>query len=46
MTRRPGRFKADLRIGLTRPRDPASNEFNELRREVTQLIRSEVKANE
>lgn len=42
MTRRPGRFKADLRIDLPRPRDPASDEFNAIRREVTGLIRSEV----
>jgi NitT/TauT family transport system ATP-binding protein len=42
MTKRPGRFKADLRIDLERPRDPASDEFNSIRREVTRLIRSEV----
>jgi NitT/TauT family transport system ATP-binding protein len=42
MTRRPGRIKADLRIDLDRPRDPTSEEFNRLRREVTQLIRAEV----
>ena len=42
MTRRPGRFKADLRIDLPRPRDPASDEFNAIRREVTRLIRLEV----
>jgi len=42
MTRRPGRFKADLRIDLPRPRDPASDEFNAVRREVTHLIRLEV----
>lgn len=44
MTRRPGRFKADIRIDLSRPRDPASDDFNALRREVTHLIRSEVGA--
>jgi NitT/TauT family transport system ATP-binding protein len=42
MTKRPGRFKADLRINLPRPRDPAADEFNSIRREVTRLIRSEV----
>jgi NitT/TauT family transport system ATP-binding protein len=42
MTKRPGRFKADLRIDLARPRDPAADEFNVLRREVTRLIRAEV----
>lgn len=42
MTRRPGRFKADLWIDLPRPRDPASDEFNAIRREVTRLIRLEV----
>jgi NitT/TauT family transport system ATP-binding protein len=42
MTKRPGRFKADLRIDLARPRDPAADEFNRIRRDVTHLIRSEV----
>jgi NitT/TauT family transport system ATP-binding protein len=42
MTKRPGRFKADLRIDLARPRDPAADEFNVIRREVTRLIRAEV----
>jgi len=42
MTRRPGRIKADLPITLPRPRDPAADDFNSLRREVTRLIRSEV----
>ncbi len=42
MTKRPGRFKADLRIDLSRPRDPASDEFNAIRREVTRLVRVEV----
>ncbi len=44
MTKRPGRIKADLVIDLPRPRDPASDDFNILRREVTRLIRSEVSA--
>jgi NitT/TauT family transport system ATP-binding protein len=42
MTRRPGRIKADLAIALPRPRDPGSDDFNALRRDVTRLIRSEV----
>jgi NitT/TauT family transport system ATP-binding protein len=42
MTRRPGRIKADLAIALQRPRDPGSDDFNALRRDVTRLIRSEV----
>jgi len=42
MTRRPGRIKADFAITLPRPRDPAADDFNALRREVTRLIRSEV----
>jgi NitT/TauT family transport system ATP-binding protein len=42
MTKRPGRLKADLAIALKRPRDPASDAFNTLRREVNQLIRVEV----
>jgi len=44
MTRRPGRIKADLPIALPRPRDPAADDFNAVRREVTRLIRSEVDA--
>jgi NitT/TauT family transport system ATP-binding protein len=42
MTRRPGRIKADLPITLPRPRDPATDEFNRYRREITRLVRSEV----
>ena len=42
MTRRPGRIKADLRIEIARPRDPATDEFNGYRREITRLVRSEV----
>jgi NitT/TauT family transport system ATP-binding protein len=42
MTRRPGRIKADLAVQLPRPRDITSDEFNRLRQEVTQLVRSEL----
>jgi NitT/TauT family transport system ATP-binding protein len=42
MTRRPGRIKADVPITLPRPRDPATDEFNRYRREITHLVRSEV----
>lgn len=42
MTRRPGRIKADMPIRLARPRDPASDEFNHLRKTITDLIRHEV----
>lgn len=42
MTARPGRIKTDKRIDLPRPRDPASDEFNALRREVTDLLRHDV----
>lgn len=45
MTRRPGRIKADMSIDLTRPRDPASDEFNHLRKTVTEFIRHEVHIN-
>lgn len=45
MTQRPGRIKADLRIGLPRPRDPSSDEFNQLRRQVTELLHHEVHVN-
>lgn len=42
MTPRPGRIKMDMRIELPRPRDPASDEFNVLRRQVTDLLRHDV----
>lgn len=42
MTRRPGRIKADMPIRLVRPRDSASDEFNHLRKTITDLIRHEV----
>jgi ABC-type nitrate/sulfonate/bicarbonate transport system ATPase subunit len=45
MTQRPGRIKADLRIELPRPRDPSSDEFNQLRRQVTELLHHEVHVN-
>jgi NitT/TauT family transport system ATP-binding protein len=42
MTPRPGRIKMDMRIDLPRLRDPASDEFNALRRQVTELLRHDV----
>jgi NitT/TauT family transport system ATP-binding protein/sulfonate transport system ATP-binding protein len=42
MTRRPGRIKVDMPIRLPRPRDPASDEFNHLRKTITDFIRHEV----
>lgn len=44
MTPRPGRIKADMKIALPRPRDPTSDEFNRIRREVNDLLRHEVGA--
>jgi len=42
MTARPGRIKASLRIDLPRPRDPAEDAFNAVRRHVLALVREEV----
>jgi NitT/TauT family transport system ATP-binding protein len=42
MTPRPGRIKTDMRIELPRPRDPASDSFNVLRRQVSELLRHDV----
>ena len=41
MTYRPGTIKRDQRSALPRPRDPASNEFNALKRELAALVTSE-----
>ena len=41
MTYRPGTIKRDQRIDLPRPRDPASTEFNALKRELAILVTTE-----
>ena len=41
MTYRPGTIKRDQHIDLPRPRDPASNEFNALKRELASLVTAE-----
>jgi NitT/TauT family transport system ATP-binding protein len=41
MTYRPGSVKRDQRVGLPRPRDPASAGFNELKRELGRLVMEE-----
>ena len=41
MTYRPGTIKRDQRVALPRPRDPASAEFNELKRELSLLVMEE-----
>ncbi len=41
MTYRPGTVKRDLAVALPRPRDPASPEFNRLKRELSDLVTSE-----
>ncbi|ACG75019.1 ABC transporter-related protein [Anaeromyxobacter sp. K] len=41
MTYRPGTVKRDLRITLPRPRDPASPEFNDVKREISRLVMEE-----
>lgn len=41
MTYRPGTIKRDQRVTIPRPRDPSSAEFNELKRELGQLVMEE-----
>jgi NitT/TauT family transport system ATP-binding protein len=41
MTYRPGTIKRDERVTIPRPRDPASAEFNELKRELGRLVMEE-----
>ncbi len=41
MTYRPGSIKRDQPVHLPRPRDPASVEFNDLKRELGQLVMEE-----
>ncbi|MGH7264466.1 MAG: ABC transporter ATP-binding protein [Candidatus Rokuibacteriota bacterium] len=42
MTARPGRIKETVAVGLPRPRDVTSHEFNTLRRRITALVEEEV----
>ncbi len=42
MTARPGRVKEMVVVGLSRPRDVTSQEFNTLRRRITALVEEEV----
>jgi NitT/TauT family transport system ATP-binding protein/sulfonate transport system ATP-binding protein len=44
MTTLPGRLKADVRISLSRPRDPTSPQFNDHRRELEKLLAEEIAA--
>jgi NitT/TauT family transport system ATP-binding protein len=46
MTYRPGTVKRIVPIELPRPRDPASPEFNALKREVSQLVMEEQRRHE
>jgi NitT/TauT family transport system ATP-binding protein len=41
MTYRPGRIKRDVTVPMPRPRDPASAEFNAIKRELGQLVMEE-----
>ncbi len=41
MTYRPGTVKRIIPVTLPRPRDPASAEFNALKREITALVMEE-----
>ena len=42
MSRRPGRVKQDRHIALDRPRDVSDTRFNELRRELLELLEEEI----
>lgn len=42
MTASPGRIDYQVTVGLPRPRDVSSPEFNELRREVTRRLTSHI----
>ena len=44
MTAGPGRIEKDIRLELQRPRDIAGLEFNQVRRDMTQLLSSHVSA--
>jgi NitT/TauT family transport system ATP-binding protein len=44
MTDRPGRVKAEFTVDLPRPRTPAEPRFGELREEIWELLRAEVRA--
>ena len=41
MTYRPGTIKKDVSVDLPRPRDPSSSGFNDLKKELTQLVMAE-----
>ena len=41
MTYRPGTVKRIVPVTLPRPRDPAGADFNELKREISQLVMEE-----
>lgn len=46
MTYRPGTIKKDIHVETPRPRDPASVEFNSLKRELTELVMTEQRRHE
>ncbi len=46
MTYRPGTIKRDIVVTLHRPRDPGDPGFNELKRELTQLVMEEQRRHE
>lgn len=41
MTYRPGKIKKDVTVAMPRSRDPSSTEFNELKKELSQLVMEE-----
>jgi ABC-type nitrate/sulfonate/bicarbonate transport system ATPase subunit len=42
-TARPGCIKAEFKIEIKRPRDPASEEFTKIQREIEAQVREEVR---
>jgi NitT/TauT family transport system ATP-binding protein/sulfonate transport system ATP-binding protein len=44
MTAGPGRIERDARIELARPREVSAPDFNQVRRDITQLLTSHVNA--
>ena len=46
MSARPGRLKTEVKIGLSRPRDPTSPEFNHYRRDIESLVDAELQSSD
>jgi len=46
MTYRPGTIKRDVAVTMSRPRDPASAAFNDLKRELSAMVMEEQQRHE